>query len=202
MPLRRRSFNVFNSTARPIAATLVVLGGMLDVISVLGNRALAFKDEGCTTASLSAASLAQIDNQRSRTGTIERGLTIAAERLESFYHVASLNEFKSKFQSRWEPIDLAQPGTANLPRIGFALLRAYFPTLSATDVRQLLTGSGAGGVSSKQNTADNMPAPAISAAAIASTGDSLLAHPVLSQPRVEIALAPLSVQETQRGDTA
>src|SRR6185312_9910145 len=40
MLLRRRSFHAFRSTPRQIAASLVVLVGIFDVVSVLGNTAV------------------------------------------------------------------------------------------------------------------------------------------------------------------
>src|SRR6185312_6867473 len=62
-------------------------------------------------------------------------------------------------QPSWEPLYLAHPGAASLPRIGYALLRAYLPTLSAKDVRQLLTGTSAAGLSSSPSSHDNVATP-------------------------------------------
>ncbi len=98
---------------------------------LIAESMLVFQAEGCRFASLAAAPLAQVNRGKQRSGTIERALNLAADRLDSFYHFASLNDFKAKFLPRWEPIYLAYAGTASLPRIAYALLRAYLPTLSA-----------------------------------------------------------------------
>ncbi|HET9017647.1 MAG TPA: phosphatidylglycerol lysyltransferase domain-containing protein [Thermomicrobiaceae bacterium] len=107
---------------------------------LIAQSALAFKAEGAAFASLSAAPLAWV----SRDGegrTLERALAVVADRLDALYNFGSLYDFKRKFQPRWEPLYLVHPGAASLPRIGYAVLRAYLPELSLEDVRALLAGA-------------------------------------------------------------
>lgn len=125
---------------------------------LIAESLLVFQAEGYRFASLSAAPLANIARDKQRAGTIEWALTRAAERLDSFYHFASLNEFKAKFQPNWEPIYLAYAGAGGLPRVGYALLRAYLPTLSGRDVRQIVSGLGPSGASGNFSAPDNVPA--------------------------------------------
>ena len=126
---------------------------------LIAESALAFQAEGCSYVSLSAAPLAHVPREEHHQGTIERALGYFAERLDTLYHFASLVEFKRKFIPRWEPIFLAYAGPANLPRIGYALLRAYLPGLSPRDIRKLISGISDGGVSDSSLTPDNGRAP-------------------------------------------
>ncbi len=126
---------------------------------LIAESLLVFQSEGFRFASLSAAPLGHVAREQGPSSAMERALTHAAERLDSFYHFASLNDFKSKFQPNWEPIYLAYAGNASLPRIGYALLRAYLPTLSGRDVRQLITGLGPAGVPTSHVTHDNGRGP-------------------------------------------
>ena len=127
---------------------------------LIAESLLAFQAEGYRFASLSAAPLAHLVRDKQRTRSIERALTHAAERLDSFYHFGSLNEFKAKFMPNWEPIYLAYAGTASLPRVGYALLRAYLPTLSGRDVRQLITGLTPAALSPSRPSHDKVHTPA------------------------------------------
>jgi len=126
---------------------------------LIAESALAFKAEGCPFVSLSAAPLAHVGREQHHAGTIERALGYMAERLDTLYHFASLVEFKRKFSPTWEPIFLAYAGTASLPRIGYALLRAYLPSLSARDIRQLISGINESGVPESSPNSDNWRAP-------------------------------------------
>jgi phosphatidylglycerol lysyltransferase len=126
---------------------------------LIAESALAFQAEGCSSVSLAAAPLAHVPREEHHHRTIERALGYFAERLDTFYHFASLVEFKRKFIPSWEPIFLAYAGPANLPRIGYALLRAYLPGLSPRDIRQLISGMGDAGVSESSTTPDNGRAP-------------------------------------------
>jgi hypothetical protein len=103
--------------------------------------------------------LAHLPREKHHTGNIERALGYLAERLDTLYHFASLVEFKRKFIPSWEPVFLAYAGAANLPRIGYALLRAYLPGISARDVRQLISGISDTGVSENGATPDNSRVP-------------------------------------------
>ncbi len=163
---------------------------------LIAESLLSFQQEGCTFASLSAAPLAQISLHRQRFSTIERALSLAAERLDSFYHFASLNDFKAKFQPGWEPIYLAYPGAGHLPRIGYALLRAYLPTLSAKDVRQLLTGSTlVSGLSGEAGTRDNVVTPAAETPPRAS-------DPTIQNTSIDAAVGPPQSLQQSSGDQA
>lgn len=126
---------------------------------LIAESLLTFQAEGSRFASLAAAPLGHVARDGDRGKTIERALTLAAERLDSFYHFASLNDFKAKFQPNWEPIYLAYAGTASLPRVGYALLRAYLPTLSARDLRQMIGSLGPVALPADLPAKDVIPAP-------------------------------------------
>ena len=126
---------------------------------LIAESALVFQAEGCPFASLSAAPLSHVPRKEHHTGTIERALGYLAERLDALYHFTSLVEFKRKFLPNWEPLFLAYAGPASLPRVGYALMRAYLPGLSARDVRQLVSGVSDSGVSESSATSDNCEAP-------------------------------------------
>jgi len=107
---------------------------------LIAQSALAFKAEGAAFVSLSAAPLAWVSRD-SEGRVLERALTVVGNRLDALYNFGSLYDFKRKFQPRWEPLYLVHPGATSLPRIGYAILRAYLPELSLEDVRLLLVGA-------------------------------------------------------------
>lgn len=55
---------------------------------------------------------------------IERALHYIFEHVNQFYNFKGLHEFKSKFHPIWSPRYLIYPGTANLPLVTIALIRA------------------------------------------------------------------------------
>jgi lysylphosphatidylglycerol synthetase-like protein (DUF2156 family) len=103
------------------------------------QSALAFRDEGAPFISLATAPLARVAREGDCSGTIERAIAGLAGLIEPFYQTRSLFEFKRKFQPRWEPVYLAYPGATNLPKIGYAILRAYLPTLGVDQIRSLIS---------------------------------------------------------------
>ncbi|MGA7669042.1 MAG: phosphatidylglycerol lysyltransferase domain-containing protein [Nitrolancea sp.] len=167
---------------------------------LIAESLLAFQSESFRFASLSAAPLGHVAREQEHSSAMERALIHAAERLDSFYHFASLNDFKSKFQPNWEPIYLAYAGNSSLPRIGYALLRAYLPTLSGRDVRQLITGFSPAGVPASHDSHDNERVPTRPAAA--TTAGS--AHPAeLAEPKTGGASnVPVATVEDWSGDSA
>ncbi len=120
---------------------------------LIAESLLAFQAEGYRFASLSAAPLAHLVRDKQRTRSIERALTHAAERLDSFYHFGSLNEFKAKFMPNWEPIYLAYAGTASLPRVGYALLARVSPNIERTRCPPAHNGADSGRAVAKPSVA-------------------------------------------------
>lgn len=106
---------------------------------LIAESASVFKEEHDRFVSLGAAPLARTTGDGSGDGVLENVLDLLSGWLDTFYHFGSLYEFKRKFSPRWEPIFLVYPGTASLPRVGYALLRAYLPDLSREDVRLMIT---------------------------------------------------------------
>jgi lysylphosphatidylglycerol synthetase-like protein (DUF2156 family) len=103
------------------------------------QSALAFRDEGAPFISLATAPLARVARDGDCGGTIERAIAGLAGLIEPFYQTRSLFEFKRKFQPRWEPVYIAYPGATFLPKIGYAILRAYLPTLGVDQIRSLIS---------------------------------------------------------------
>lgn len=108
---------------------------------LIAASASVFKEEHARFISLGAAPLARPSRDGSDDSVLENALELLAGWLDTFYHFGSLYEFKRKFSPRWEPIFLIYPGAASLPRVAFALLRAYLPELSRDDVRSMITGA-------------------------------------------------------------
>ncbi|CCF84982.1 hypothetical protein NITHO_4280002 [Nitrolancea hollandica Lb] len=108
---------------------------------LIAESASVFKEEGACFISLGAAPLARASRNGNDDGVLENVLELLAGWLDTFYHFGSLYEFKRKFSPRWEPIFLIYPGAASLPRIGYALLRAYLPDLSRDDIRSMISGA-------------------------------------------------------------
>lgn len=91
-----------------------------------------FAGRGRRTASLGGVPLAATTERTDRTQQLlgwlyEHGGTV--------YAAQGLFRFKDKFAPRWEPMYLAYPGAADLPRIAIAALRAFLPPGA---VRELL----------------------------------------------------------------
>lgn len=114
-------------------------GGFPNTIDFLIARsALAFRSEGASCISLSSAPLARVDRDGTEAGMLQRALDFLADRLEPYYGFRSLLAFKRKFKPRWEPVYLVFPRVTELPRISYAILRAYLPDLGLREVRDLL----------------------------------------------------------------
>lgn len=83
--------------------------------------------------SLSGAPLARSGAGRVR--PVQRILDVLGAVMEPCYGFRSLHAYKSKFQPRREPLHLLYRRGADLPRIGFALLRAYLVSAPAAAPR-------------------------------------------------------------------
>jgi lysylphosphatidylglycerol synthetase-like protein (DUF2156 family) len=110
--------------------------GIIEFLIV--ESALAFQAEGAQVASLSTAPLARVARDGDDSDTFEQAITRLVGLIEPFYRTRTLFEFKRKFSPRWEPVYIAFPGATCLPRIGYAILRAYLPSLNIDDLRDLL----------------------------------------------------------------
>lgn len=91
-----------------------------------------FARRGRRTASLGGVPLAATTP---RTDRVQQLLGWLYEHGGSVYAAKGLFRFKDKLAPRWEPMYLAYPRTAELPRIAVATLQAFLP---ADAVRQLL----------------------------------------------------------------
>ncbi len=91
-----------------------------------------FAARGRTVASLGGVPLAATSERTDRTSQLMGWLY---EHGGSVYAAKGLFRFKDKFDPRWEPMFLAYPGAADVPRIGLAALRAFLPPGA---VRELL----------------------------------------------------------------
>jgi phosphatidylglycerol lysyltransferase len=92
--------------------------------------------------SLSGAPLTRIDRDGRRI-PLQRLLDFVGLRLEPVYGFRSLFAFKAKFQPEYQPIFMAYPDAAALPRIGSAVAHAYLPHMTLRQtlllVRTMLT---------------------------------------------------------------
>jgi phosphatidylglycerol lysyltransferase len=87
--------------------------------------------------SLSAAPLAhtgQTGGDARSTSLAARIIDFLARALEPVYGFQSLLAFKRKFQPEFHPLFMSYPDPVALPTIGFALARAYLPSLSMREV--------------------------------------------------------------------
>ncbi len=122
---------VLDDGGKPRAWTLDVMrrradGFPLVVDFMIAEACLTFQEEGARFVSLSGAPLV-----RSGTGDVDlvqRLLDRTGKLMEPLYGFASLHAFKAKFQPRREPLYLVYRNTADLPRIGAAVLMAYLVT--------------------------------------------------------------------------
>ncbi|HMM41526.1 MAG TPA: DUF2156 domain-containing protein [Thermomicrobiales bacterium] len=110
--------------------------GIIEFLIV--GSALAFRDEGAPFVSLATAPLARVAREGDQAGAVERAVAGMAGLIEPFYAIRSLFEFKSKFSPRWEPVYIAYPGAGALPKIGYAIMRAYLPNLGLDELRALV----------------------------------------------------------------
>lgn len=104
---------------------------------LIGMSLLTFQERGYRQASLAAAPLADLDREADAS-LVPRALGAIYEHSETFYNFKSLFRFKEKFRPRWEPVYLAHPGVATLPRTALAILRAHMPDLDLAGITALL----------------------------------------------------------------
>lgn len=81
------------------------------------------KAEGYASFNLGLSSLAGI-GEKPDDPALERALHFIYEHVNQFYNFKGLHAFKAKFQPEWSPRYLIYPGSASLPAVVTALLRA------------------------------------------------------------------------------
>ena len=96
------------------------IGGVIEFL--IAKSAMHFKDKGAKFISLSAAPLSNSKNNKT---SIEKLLTVLADRLEPYYGFKSLHRFKEKFQPLHEPFYLCYNDESQLPGIAAAIGKAY-----------------------------------------------------------------------------
>ncbi|HWK21350.1 MAG TPA: DUF2156 domain-containing protein [Microbacteriaceae bacterium] len=101
---------------------------------LIGQSFLAFRDEGARYASLSGAPLTRSAEDAEEDGAIGAVLTTVANMLEPAYGFHSLHRFKEKFNPRTESMRLLYRDEAELPRIAGAIVKAYLPESSVSDL--------------------------------------------------------------------
>jgi phosphatidylglycerol lysyltransferase len=94
--------------------------GTMDLL--LTDSLIQLKAEGILEASLSNAPLANVGEPHS---TLDRGVALLFENMNSFYGYKNLFQFKKKFAPRWEGRYLIYPKGADLPRIAYALIGVH-----------------------------------------------------------------------------
>lgn len=111
-----------------------------------------FAARGRSVASLGGVPLAATT---ARTDRASQLLGWLYEHGDAVYAAKGLFRFKDKFAPRWEPMFLAYPGAADVPRIGLAALRAFLPPGA---VRELLASHRPGGTAAETETAEPVAA--------------------------------------------
>lgn len=104
------------------------MNGVMEFL--IATAALRMQQQGIETMSLSAAPLARSQDAAADTGRTQRLLGFLARTLEPVYGFASLLAFKQKFQPEFRSLLMVYPDPLALPAIGFALARAYLPSMS------------------------------------------------------------------------
>ncbi len=102
---------------------------------LIAESAMAFRDEGFESMSLSVAPLAR-RGQGSR-GALDRVLDSASRVLEPTYGFRSLLGFKAKFDPTYRPVHLVYASGLDLPLISLAIGRAYLPELTVAQLGHL-----------------------------------------------------------------
>lgn len=108
---------------------------------VIARAAERMREDGIEFMSLSAAPLAHTQSAGKASGPTERFLASLSGSLEPIYGFRSLLKFKLKFQPDRRRLLMAYPDPVALPRIGFALVRAYLPGLSVRQVARIVRGN-------------------------------------------------------------
>jgi phosphatidylglycerol lysyltransferase len=103
--------------------------GTMDFLLV--HSLLAFQAEGVQEASLANSPLANVAEPH---GTLERGISLLFENMNSFYGYKNLFFFKKKFAPRWQGRYLIYPKGTDLPRVAYALTGLH----TSTGLLQLL----------------------------------------------------------------
>ncbi|SEJ57335.1 bifunctional lysylphosphatidylglycerol flippase/synthetase MprF [Demequina mangrovi] len=106
-----------------------VMSGVMEFL--IAQSAVEFKEAGYEFISLSAAPLSYSGEVE---GSVERMLDVLADAMEPYYGFASLERYKAKFKPEHRPLFLMYPDEAQLPAIALAILRAYLPDATATDL--------------------------------------------------------------------
>ncbi len=104
------------------------MNGVMEFL--IASAALRMQQQGIEIMSLSAAPLAMSGETDASGGRMQRLLAFLARVLEPVYGFSSLLVFKQKFQPEFRPLLMAYPDSLALPAIGFALARAYLPSMS------------------------------------------------------------------------
>jgi lysylphosphatidylglycerol synthetase-like protein (DUF2156 family) len=99
------------------------VSGTMDFL--IANSLLELKADGYIDASLANAPLANTAEPRS---SLERGVALLFENMNSFYGYKNLFQFKKKFAPRWEGRYLVYPKGADLPRVAYALTSVHRST--------------------------------------------------------------------------
>ncbi len=102
---------------------------------LIAESAMAFKDEGFETVSLSVAPLAR--RTQGSDGGLDRVLDTASSVLEPTYGFRSLLGFKAKFDPTFRPVHLVYASGLDLPLISFAIGHAYLPALTVAQLGHL-----------------------------------------------------------------
>ncbi len=100
---------------------------------MIASACLELRELGAEFVSLSGAPLARGGGAGELEG-VDRVLDKLGGAMEPLYGFRSLHAFKAKFSPRYEPIHLAYRDEADLPRIGVALVRAYLPDASTSQL--------------------------------------------------------------------
>ena len=81
------------------------------------------KEQGYDSFDLGLSALAGVGDEPGDPA-LERFLGLVYEHVDRFYNFRGLHTFKSKFGPHWEPRYLVHPGTASLPAVWAAIMRA------------------------------------------------------------------------------
>lgn len=103
------------------------MNGVMEFL--IASAAMRMQQQGVEIMSLSAAPLA-MSQDTGDSGRTQRLLAFLARVLEPAYGFSSLLTFKQKFRPEFHPLLMAYPDRLALPAIGFALARAYLPSMS------------------------------------------------------------------------
>ncbi len=101
--------------------------GSMDFL--IGSAARDCQDEGLEFVSLSGSPLARLDRGEA-SSRMQQALDLLGRTLEPIYGFRSLLAFKARFHPEYQPLYLAYSDHMALPRIGYAVARAYLPHLT------------------------------------------------------------------------